>query len=109
MSEKIVVGIYFTYGKGDGDELYERFVTDNTPEGRKSIFEYISYDDSFDSKDDFISGKIDFFSFENYGGDWDEPTGGYIVVNTKDELIKNIKKKAEEEILEIENLFNETQ
>lgn len=105
MNEKAIVDIYYTYGKGDGDELGERFVINNTPEEREEIFEDLNYDYVHDSKESFIGGKIDVFTFDRYGGDWDEPTGGYVTVNTKDELINEVEKKAQDEVARIEKLF----
>lgn len=105
MIEKAIVDIYFTYGKGDGAELSERFVINNTTEEREEIFDNFSYDDSYDSKKDFINGGRDVFQFSKYGGDWDEPTGGYVEINTKSELISAAKKKVQDEIEDIEKLF----
>lgn len=105
MSEKAIVDIYYTYGKGDGDELGERFIINNTTEEREEIFESFGYDDAYDNKEDLINGKTDTFQFGRYEGDWDEPTGGYVEISTKSELIDSIEKKAQDEIANIEKLF----
>ncbi len=104
---KVLVDIYYTYGKGDGEELGERFILDLAKESREDIFDCFGYDEIYDDKEAFLKGDIDTFSFGRYGGDWDDPTGGFVVVNSKDELIKNIKQKTEREISEVEKLFGE--
>lgn len=105
MTNKAIADIYYTYGKGDGAELSGRIIIDNTAEGRTEVFDEIYYDGSYDSKEDFINGEINVFSFDNYHFDWDDPTGGYIEVNTKEELINAARMKAENEIREVEYLF----
>ena len=105
MSEKVMVDIYFTYGKGDGDELYERFIINNTAKERQEVLDEISFDHSMETEEEFTHGEVDSFTFGRYGGDWDEPTGGYIVVNTKEELIDSIKQDVENEIANIKKKF----
>ena len=102
---KVLVDIYYTYGKGDGEKLGERFILDLAKESREDIFDCFRYDESYDDKEAFLKGEIDIFSFDKYDGDWDEPTGGYVVINSKDELIDSIKRKADQEIAEVEKMF----
>lgn len=102
---KVLVDIYYTYGKGDGEELCDRFIIDLAKESREDIFDRFQYDESYDDKEAFLKGEIDIFSFVIYGGDWDDPTGGYVVINSKDELIDSIKRKADQEIAEVEKMF----
>lgn len=42
MSEKVMIDIYFTYGKGDGDKLYERFIINDTAKERQEVLDEIS-------------------------------------------------------------------
>lgn len=105
MAEKLIAEIYYSYGKGDGEELSERFVIEDTPEDRRDLLDEVYYDEAYENEDDFADGKTNVFSFDKYGGDWDEPTGGYIQVNTKSELIGDIQRKAEREIERIEGMF----
>ena len=105
MSKKVIARFYATYGKMDGEELVDGFIGDDSKEFRKELLDNISYDYAFDSEEEFINGKIDSFTYEYHGGDWDDPTGGYIVIRTKQELIDAIKKRAAEEIKEIEESF----
>ena len=106
MSEKVLVEIYRTYGKGDGEELSERYVIEDTPEEREGVLESLWYDESYDSREDFINGTTDVFDFDCHGGDWDDPTGGYIYIYTKEDAIKRSQAVAEREINEIEALFS---
>lgn len=106
MDEKLLVEIYFTYGKSSGDELYDRFIINNSTMDRESIFECFSYDDAHGSWEDFVNGDSDYFSFDIYGGDWDDPTGGYVEVHTKDEMIDKIQREARMEIEKVEALFS---
>ena len=103
--EKVAVSIYHTYGKGGGEELYDIYIINNTEEERESIFETFGYDDSLDSKEDFINGKIDYFNFDKFGGDWDEPTGGCVSLDTKEELISYAEDDYKKELVKINELF----
>lgn len=105
MAEKLIAEIYYSYGKGDGEELSERFVIEDTPEVRRDLLDKVYFDDSYESEDDFANGKTNVFSFDSYGGDWDDPTGGYIAISTKKDLIEEIQCKAEQDIAKIEELF----
>jgi hypothetical protein len=103
---KVVVSIYHTYGKGDGEELSDRYIINNTKEEREGIFETFGYDEAVDNKKDFINGKIDQFSFDKFGGDWDEPTGGYILIDTKEELVSQAENNYKKELAKIDELFS---
>lgn len=107
MDEKVVVSIYYTYGKQSGKELGERFIINNNAEERAEIFDVFGYEDTSDSKEDFINKTTDVFFFDKHGGDWDEPTGGYITVALKDDQINLVEITARNEIEEIERLHNQ--
>ena len=102
---KVAVSIYHTYGKGDGEELFDRYIINNTKEEREGIFETFGYDDALDNKEDFTSGKIDYFSFDKFGGDWDEPTGGCVTLDTKEDLISYAEDDYKKELAKINELF----
>lgn len=104
-NEMLLVSIYYTYGKGVGEELDDRYLIDNTKEGREEVLDEINYDSSIDNEEDFINGERDSFQFDKYGGDWDEPTGGFITVTTLDEELESIERKASREASEIKKLF----
>lgn len=97
MTEKLLVSEYVSFGKGDGQELRDRYVINNTPEERQEIIDNIYYNETYDSEEEFVNGKSDMFQYDRYGGDWDEPTGGFIFVETKEQAIKRIDEKAESE------------
>lgn len=105
MSDKVIVEIYYTFGKGDGAELNDRFLIEDTPEEREAIIEEVYYDDLYGSKEEFINGTINSIDFSKYGGDWDDPTGGHIIISTKEEYIKVIEEAAKREIEEIEYMY----
>lgn len=44
----------------------------------------------WNSINDFIQGKIDTLNYDRDGNDWDEPTGGYFVIQTYEEAIEEI-------------------
>lgn len=105
MTEKLLVSEYVTYAKGDGEELRDRYTIENTSEARKELLDDIYYDDAYDSEKDFINGEIDSFQYNSYGGDWDDPTGGFITVETKEQVIKRIEDFMEREKNSIDAYF----
>lgn len=89
--EKVLVEIFVTYGKGDGEELRDSYVVEDSRETREEILEdwasnslYIDGD-----VDSFKEGSVDSLFVCRDGGDWDEPTGAEIV------LTSYVQKKAE--------------
>lgn len=105
-NDKLLVRIYSTYGKGDGEELCEQYDINDTKEERQDVVDSVSFGRSYDAEG-FIEGRLDEFAFDRYGGDWDEPTGGYVVAYTRDGLIESIKSEAQREIDRINKLFEE--
>lgn len=85
--------VYNTYGKSSGDEISFKSVLEDTQENRQSILDGINTDYPEDSIEDFLNGKINSIGFYLDGGDWDEPTGCYVLVKTKEQLIQEIQKK----------------
>ena len=82
--EKVLVEIFFTYGKGDGEELAESYVETDSRETREQVLE------EWASNSLYIDGNVESFKegsenslyVERDGGDWDEPTGVGIVLTT---------------------------
>lgn len=105
MGEKVIARFYVTYGKMDGEEHRDDIVGIDSEEFRKELLDEIYFDDAYDSEDEFINGDINSFTYGSYYGDWDDPTGGFIVIYTKQELIREIEKKASEELAAIERMF----
>lgn len=105
---KRLARVYVFYGKGDGEELSDEFVFEDTAESRQEIIDDFGYYDfAYDSEEDFVAGKTDSFQVESGGGDWDDPTGRSVAIFDKDELIAGIKESCESEIAGIEHLFKE--
>ncbi|MBR7928431.1 hypothetical protein KBI51_09670 [Aerococcaceae bacterium zg-ZUI334] len=102
---KILVEKYLTYGKYSGAELKDSYVVEDTPEERRKILDSTDYDGSFELEDDFINGKCDVFEYESYGGDWDEPTGGFVVVSSYESKLKKLQKDYEVIIQNLNKLF----
>lgn len=105
-NDKLLVRIYFTYGKGDGEELCEQYVINDTREERQDVVDSVYFDESY-GVEGFVEGEDNEFDFYRYGGDWDEPTGGHVVAYTRDGLIESIKSEAQREIDRINKLFEE--
>lgn len=82
--EKVLVEIYFTYGKRDGEELGESYVETDSRELREEVLEYWA-SSSLDIEGDvesFKEGSVNSLYVDRSGGDWDEPTGVEIVLTT---------------------------
>lgn len=102
---KVLVEQYVTYGKGDGLELAERYVIEDTKENRENIIDELNEDD-IEGAESFIKGesnKVNYYICD----DWDSPTGGYIFITTKEDKLKEIHEKYEKDVKEIKDLFDE--
>lgn len=82
--------IYVTYGKGSGEELYESWVAEDTPEERTHALALTYADDWYESTDDFITGHEYSISF-SMSGDWDDPTGGWLQVRSYNDVIDELQ------------------
>lgn len=102
---KLLIEIYHTYGKGDGEELYSSNVEEYYPELRQHLVEEHEYWECYDNKEDFINGKQDTINFERYDGDWDDPTGATIVIKTYKQKLEEIKREYEEAIEKLDKQF----
>ena len=82
--KKVLVEIYFTYGKRDGEELGESYVKTDSKELREGVLEEWASNSSYIEGDveSFKEGFVDSLFVERDGGDWDEPTGVGIVITT---------------------------
>lgn len=105
---KSLVRISVSYGKGDGEEVSDQFLIDDTPKTREDLIDDYSgmFSECYE-KDEFINGEIDGVYIQLGGGDWDDPTGRFIAIYEKDELINEVKATYEKELAEIERLFND--
>ena len=106
MSKKLI-RIYVSYGKGNGNEISNQYVFEDTKSARLEIYEdeMGHCDDIYDSVEYFLNGVSDSLAGGLYGGDWDGPTGKEIVIYGKDELIEKINVERDAEVERIERLF----
>lgn len=88
---KVLYEVFVTFAKGDGEELRESFVAEDSVEERLNILEEWSGMD-FDGTDveAFISKASNWLSFDCDDPDWRSPTGGYIKVSTYERKFKEI-------------------
>lgn len=84
--------IYVTYGKGNGEELRESWVAEDTPENRSEYLDDLCYSDEFaDSDSNFIDGKSNIMHYYCYGGDWNDPTGGWLQVRSYNDVMDELQ------------------
>ena len=105
--ERLLVTIESTYGKHSGEEVDERFIIKDTREEREHLLDEWVWDKGNiqDNMEDFLSGKINSVYADLVGGDWDEPTGRYIFLQTKEEALEYEKDKYEGAVNSIEQFF----
>lgn len=102
---KVLVREYTTYGKGDNETLVNEYVIEDTKENRLVILDNFKYVDDWDNdSEDFVNGKIDYIGYYNYG-DWDDPTGGFITISTREDVLKEIEEKYIKEKTNIIEMF----
>jgi len=100
------IQIWHTYGKGSGEELYKEIPV--TADNVNNII-----DEDFPTCHDVIdigellAGKV--YYFDNFGGDWDDPTGGFVcaveVPQTYNEHIFALSKEITEKCQKIDTEF----
>lgn len=98
--------IYVTYGKGDGEELRESWVAEDTPEERlKAMEDECGWADDWDAgTSDFEDGKIDYIGFITQG-DWDDPTGGWLQVRSYEEKREELADEYDKEVKQLKKQF----
>lgn len=101
---KILVEHYLTYGKQDSETLFESCVIEDSKQERQGLLEYIVFDYCFDPED-FINGKSDSFYYSRDGGDWDEPTGGYLKVYSYENKLEELQKQFDKELGRLNKQF----
>ena len=104
---KVLVEIYFTYGKQDGEELHESYVTEDSASMRNDLYDYwaeyaayVEYD-----KDVFVDGDINELFIGKDGGDWDDPTGCAIVIMTYEQKKDAIERQYKQELAQLNDKF----
>lgn len=100
--------VFNTYGKGSGDELAEAFVAEDNSSARQGILDdWCAYADFYGvAPEKFVSGESDHISFDRDGGDWDDPTGGYIQVTSYEESVAALTSYYSTEIEKLNLLFS---
>ncbi|WAX15494.1 hypothetical protein EG103P1_00030 [Enterococcus phage EG103P1] len=96
--------VYVTYGKGDGEELRESWVAEDTPEERTHAWALTYADDWYESPDDFIAGYEDSITFYT-SGDWDDPTGGWLQVQSYEEKREDLANEYDKEVKRLKKQF----
>lgn len=105
---KMLVEIFNTYGKSDSESRSDLFVIEDTPESREELIAYSFWgrEDLFENEiENFVNGKTDNFYGDLTGGDWDDPTGRYIQLSSKEDYIFGLLTQYQKEKNEIELLF----
>lgn len=104
---KVLVEVFFTYGKGDGRELGESFVETDSREIREGVL------DGWASNSLYIHGDVEAFKegtedllyIDRDGGDWDEPTGVIIELTSYSQKRDAIERSYKEEIEKLNRQF----
>ena len=98
--------VYVTYGKGDGEELRESWVAEDTPENRAEYLDDLCYSDEFaDSESNFVDGKSNIMRYYCDGGDWDDPTGGWLQVRSYEEKREELAAEYDKEVKRLKKQF----
>lgn len=103
---KLLARFYVSYGKGDGEELRDEYLIDDSREGREEVLDEVYYDESYESEEEFLKGLANVFQYVRFDGDWDEPTGGVITLTSKESALDGAKYRYDEEVARIERLFD---
>lgn len=99
--------VYVTYGKGDGEELRYSWVVEDTPEERlRALEDECGWADEWDEDPiEFEEGQIDTIGFSTYGGDWDDPTGGWLQVRSYEEKREELANEYDNEVKRLKKQF----
>lgn len=107
---KVLFSVYHTYGKGAGAELSWQEVQEDTEDNREEFLEEWAptYSCEFNRNppESFITGKVDYISFTKDYFDWDDPTGGYITVETYGEALEALETNFKEAVEALNKQFN---
>jgi len=92
---KVLVEIFFTYGKRDGEELGEDFVETDSRELREGVLEEWASNSLYIDGDveSFKKGSVDSLYVDRDGGDWDDPTGVEIVLTSYSQKREEIERE----------------
>lgn len=109
MSEKVLVQLFNSFGKGDGNELFDEYVINNTEEERADVIDdFGRYDFVYTgSEEGFIDGSDSYFEVAISGGDWDEPTGKSLIIKTQADVERHLKNDYETRLNGVRKLFKD--
>lgn len=105
---KVLIRSYSSYGKGDNAELEKECAIENSKEARKQflIEEDFLEMECYESIEKFISNEVNSISFVP-DGDWDDPTGYFVEVVTKEEALEQAHNEYVDLVESISNMFDE--
>lgn len=104
---KVLVEVFFTYGKGDGRELGESFVETDSREIREGVLEEWASNSLYidGGVEAFKEGSVDSLYVDRDGGDWDDPTGVIIELTSYSQKRDAIERSYKEELEKLNRQF----
>lgn len=105
--EKVLVEIFFTYGKRDGRDLRENFVETDSRELREGVLDEWASNDLYVDGDveSFKEGSVDSLFVYKDGVDWDEPTGVELVLTSYSQKREEIESKYKADLAKLNRQF----
>src|SRR5699024_1663717 len=104
---KVLVEVFFTYGKRDGRELGESYVETDSKELREGVLEEWASNSLYIEGDveSFKEGFVDRLYIDRDGGDWDEPTGAESVLTTYSKKREESEREYNKELEKLHRQF----
>src|SRR5699024_2950316 len=104
---KVLVEVFFTYGKRAGRELGESYVETDSKELREGVLEEGASNSLYIEGDveSFKEGFVDRLDIDRVGGDWDESTGVEIVITKYSQKREEIERKYNKELEKLHRQF----
>lgn len=104
---KVLVEIYSTYGKQDGRELWESYVSEDSQEMREDLYERWARHSAYveGDRDEFVQGDIDEVLTGEDGGDWDDPTGYEIAISSYEQKKAEIEDQYQRDLARLNRQF----
>lgn len=106
---KALFSMYSTYGKFSGDEITAQAVIEDTPANRNDFLEEnVNRWAAFwgNTPESFIAGDVSIITFSTDGGDWDDPTGGYVTVESFEDALAGLNTEYRESVDKLCGLFH---
>lgn len=104
---KVLVEVFFTYGKGDGRELGVSYVETDSREIREGVLDEWASNSLYIDGDveSFKEGSVDSLYVDRDGGDWDDPTGVEIVLTSYSQKREEIERKYNSDLEKLNRQF----